>query len=257
MATLEVRGLTVRFGGLAAVRDVSFTAEQGRILGLIGPNGAGKSTTFNCISGIARPSAGSIKFDGAELAGERPHRIAARGIGRVFQHPELIPGFTVLDNLLLGCHRALRPGVLSEMLALPAMRRAEAEARQLALAALQEVGLEGDGRLLVSGLPYGHRKLIELARSLLTDLRFLLLDEPVAGLNEAEIERLAQVVLDVRRRRGIGVILVEHNMGLVSRLCDDVVVLDAGAVIARGTPQAVLRDPKVMVAYLGEEPAHA
>ena len=253
MATLSVAGLTVRFGGLTAVRDVSFGAESGRILGLIGPNGAGKSTLFNCISGITRPSSGSVMLDGTELAGRPAHRISALGIGRVFQHPELIPRFTVLENLMAGCHRALSYGLLAEMLTLPGMRRQEAAARERARAVLAELGLEAEAGQVVAGLPYGHRKLIELARSLLTELRFLLLDEPVAGLNDAEIDRLAEVVRAVRRRRGIGVILVEHNMGLVSRLCDEVVVLDAGAVIARGSPASVLRDPKVMVAYLGEE----
>jgi len=236
---------------------VSFEAESGRILGLIGPNGAGKSTLFNCISGIARPTQGSITLDGTELARLPPHRIAALGIGRVFQHPELIPGFTVLENLLLGCHRLLRHSLFSEILTLPSMRREEAEARHRAMEILAEVGLAAEAHHLVSSLPYGHRKLIEIARSLLGDLRFLLLDEPIAGLNEAEIERLAQVVLSVRRRRGIGIILVEHNMGLVSRLCDELVVLDAGAVIANGPPEAVLRDPRVMAAYLGEETADA
>jgi branched-chain amino acid transport system ATP-binding protein len=252
-----VTNLTVRFGGVVAVREVSFTARRGRILGLIGPNGAGKSTLFNCISGITRPSEGAIHLEGEQLAGRPPHRISALGIGRVFQHPELVPRFTVLDNLLLGCHRRLRYGMLAEMLTLPQMRRQERDAREQALATLAEVGLTADAGRRVATLPYGHRKLIELARSLLGDLRFLLLDEPVAGLNEAEVGRLAEVVLGQRARRGIGVVLVEHNMGLVSRLCDDVVVLDAGAVIATGSPDAVLRDPKVMAAYLGETDAHA
>ena len=257
MATLTVNALTVRFGGLTAVRDAGFTARTGRTLGLIGPNGAGKSTLFNCISGITRPTAGSITLDGAELAGLPSYKIAALGIGRVFQHPELIPRFSVLDNLLLGCHRALHYGLFAEMLTLPAMRRGEADARARALATLAEVGLEADAAQPVSRLPYGHRKLIELARALLTAPQFLLLDEPVAGLNESEIDRLAHIVQTVRATRGIGVILVEHNMGLVSRLCDDVVVLDAGAVIAHGAPDAVLRDPKVMIAYLGEDAGDA
>ncbi len=252
MATLNITALTVKFGGVTAVRDVTLGAQSARILGLIGPNGAGKSTLFNCISGIIRPTSGSITLAGHELAGQPTHRIAAAGIGRVFQNPELVPHFTVLENLLLGCHRDFSYGLVAEMLALPVARQQEAAARDRAVAVLAEVGLEGELQQIVARLPYGHRKLIELARSLLSAQKFLLLDEPVAGLNEAEIDRMAQTVLAVCRRRGIGVILVEHNMGLVSQLCDDVVVLDLGAVIARGSPQTVLKNPAVMVAYLGE-----
>jgi branched-chain amino acid transport system ATP-binding protein len=252
MATLNIQALTVKFGGVTAVRDVSFSADSERILGLIGPNGAGKSTLFNSICGIIKPTSGSITLDGSELAGRPTHRIAACGIGRVFQHPELVPHFTVLENLLLGCHRDFSYGLFSEIFCLPFARRQEAAARDRAAAVLTEVGLEGEMQQIAARLPYGHRKLIELARSLLSARKFLLLDEPVAGLNEAEIDRMAQTVLAVSRRRRLGVILVEHNMGLVSQLCDDLVVLDLGAVIARGSPATVLKNPAVMVAYLGE-----
>jgi ABC-type branched-subunit amino acid transport system ATPase component len=207
---------------------------------------------FNCISGIIRPTSGSITLDGNELAGRPTHQIAAAGIGRVFQHPELVPHYTVLENLLLGCHRDLSYGLVSEIFSLPLARRQEAAARDRAVTVLAEVGLEGELQQLVARLPYGHRKLVELARSLLSAQKFLLLDEPVAGLNEAEIDRMAQTVLGVCRRRGMGVILVEHNMGLVSQLCDDVVVLDLGGVIAHGSPATVLKSPAVMVAYLGQ-----
>ena len=253
MGTLAVNGLTVRFGGLAAVRDVSFVAGTGRVLGLIGPNGAGKSTLLNCLSGITRPNAGSVRVDGTELAGLPAHRIASLGLARVFQHPELVGDFTVLQNLLLGCHRGLGYGLLAEMAALPRARRAEADARARALSALDAVGLAAASVTRVALLPYGHRKLVEVARAVLTEPRFILLDEPVAGLNAQEIERLAQLVLSLRAERDLGIILVEHNMGLVARLCDDVVVLDAGIAIASGPPAAVLRDPKVMAAYLGDD----
>ncbi len=257
MSGLAITRLTVRFGGLTAVRDVGFTAAPGRILGLIGPNGAGKSTLLNCISGITRPSAGSIRLDGTELAGLSMHRIAARGIGRVFQHPELVAGFTALDTLRAGCHRDLHYGLLAELFALPAARRQEAAARHRALAALDAIGLAADADRDMALLPYGHRKLVDLARSLMAAPRFLLLDEPVAGLNDAEIDRLADMLRELRDVRGLGIVLVEHNMALVARLCDEVVVLDAGRVIAHDVPQAVLRDRAVMAAYLGEAPADA
>jgi branched-chain amino acid transport system ATP-binding protein len=252
VALIEIAGLSVAFGGVRAVRDVDLSAESGQILGLIGPNGAGKSTLLNCISGITRPNAGRIALDGQELTALPPHRIAGLGIGRVFQHPELIADRSVIENLLVGRHAALRYGILAELLSLCQARRQEAEARMAALAMLERLGIAVDPAAKIASLPYGHRKLLELGRALLTGARFLLLDEPVAGLDDAEIERLASLLLALRRELGLGIILVEHNMGLVSRLCDTAVVLDAGAVIARGTPAAVLRDPKVMAAYLGE-----
>jgi branched-chain amino acid transport system ATP-binding protein len=252
MAVIEITGLTVDFGGVRAVSEVDLTATTGRILGLIGPNGAGKSTLLNCISGITRPSAGRITLEGADLAALPPHRIAGLGIGRVFQQPELIGELTVLDNLLTGRHASLRYGILVELLALPAARRGEAAACAAARAMLDRLGIAVDPTARIASLAYGHRKLIELGRALLTGARFLLLDEPVAGLNDGEIERLAQLLLELRRELSLGIILVEHNMGLVTRLCDHVVVLDAGAVIARGSAADVLRDPKVMAAYLGE-----
>jgi branched-chain amino acid transport system ATP-binding protein len=161
----------------------------------------------------------------------------------------------LLENLTIASHLTLRYGIVAELLALPAVRAAEAAAREAALRMLQRLGLAMDAAAPVGRLPYGHRKLLEVGRALLTGARFLLLDEPVAGLNEAEIDRLARLVLDLKEELGLGVILVEHNMGLVSRLCDEAVVLDAGNVIARGPPEEVLHDPKVMAAYLGEEAA--
>jgi branched-chain amino acid transport system ATP-binding protein len=224
MALIEIRNLAVNFGGVQALRGVTLAATTGEIVGLIGPNGAGKSTLLNCICGFTRPTSGQGLLDGVDLFALPPHRIAALGIGRVFQQPELIADFTVMENLLIACHRILRYDIESEMLLLPR----------------------------VGSLPYGTRKLVELGRAVVTGARFLLLDEPVAGLNDAEIDRLAELVLDLRDQLGVGVILVEHNMGLVRRICDRVVVLDVGTVIAAGPPGEALRDPKVLTAYLGE-----
>jgi branched-chain amino acid transport system ATP-binding protein len=252
MPRIEIKDLSVNFGGVQALRGVSLAAATGEIVGLIGPNGAGKSTLLNCLSGITRPSSGRGFLDGTDLFALPPHRIAALGIGRVFQQPELVADFTVLDNLLVACHRAFGYDLVSEMLALPRARRREEAARDVADKVLDRLGLRDTKAIRVGSLPYGHRKLIELGRAVVSGAKFLLLDEPVAGLNDAEIDRLARLVLDLRDELGLGVILVEHNMGLVRRICDRVVVLDVGAVIASGTPETALRDPKVLTAYLGE-----
>lgn len=252
MPCLEIRGLTVDFGGIHALKEVSLSARTGQIVGLIGPNGAGKSTLLNCISGLTRPTKGEGRLDGTDLFSLSPHAVARLGIGRVFQHPEIMADMTAMDNLLVARNRYLKYGVLSELLALPSVRRQEAESRRAAEQVLARIGLPDIGSAHAGSLPYGHRKLLEVGRSLLLGATFLLLDEPVAGLNEQEIDRMAVLLAELRAGGGLGIILVEHNMGLVSRLCDHVVVLDTGKVIARGTPSEVLKDPGVLLAYLGE-----
>ena len=249
---LQVQSVSVSFGGVQAVRNVSFTVEPGRIVGLIGPNGAGKSSLLNCISGLSRPDAGSVMFGSKELVGLRPDQIAECGLGRVFQHPEVIGELSVLDNLLVACHRNLQFSVLSEMLGLPSVRQAEMKAREEVEKVARLVGLHESLQMNAASLPYGHRKLLELGRVILLGSKLLLLDEPIAGLNEAEIEQLAQLIMTLRSKGNLSVLLVEHNMGLVRQLCDEAVVLDAGQVIAQGTPEQVLNDPKVLLAYLGE-----
>jgi branched-chain amino acid transport system ATP-binding protein len=256
-AVLSVSSLSVSFGGVHALQDVSLTLAPGSIVGLIGPNGAGKSTLLNCISGISRPSAGTIQLGDTSLIGRRPDQIASLGLGRVFQHPQLIPELSVLENLMVASHRSLSYSVLSEMIGLPGVRRAEARARHEATQVAARVGLSQSLGMLTGSLPYGHRKLLELARVILMGARHLLLDEPIAGLNDAEIEHLGHVVLELQHDQGLSVLLVEHNMGLVRRLCNRVVVLDAGRVIAEGTADEVLSDPRVLLAYLGEVPADA
>jgi branched-chain amino acid transport system ATP-binding protein len=249
---LQVKSVSVSFGGVQAVRNVSFTVEPGRIVGLIGPNGAGKSSLLNCISGLSRPDTGSVMFGSKELVGLRPDQIAECGLGRVFQHPEVIGEMSVLDNLLVACHRKLQFSVLSEMLGLPSVRQAELKAREEVEKVAQLVGLHESLQMNVASLPYGHRKLLELGRVILLGSKLLLLDEPIAGLNESEIEQLAQLIMNLRSNGNLSILLVEHNMGLVRQLCDEAVVLDAGQVIAQGTPEQVLNDPKVLLAYMGE-----
>ena len=251
-ATLAVQSLGVDFGGVRALQDVTLSVVAGQIVGLIGPNGAGKSTLLNCVSGITRPTTGTVRLGDTELGGLRPDQIVAMGLGRVFQHPQVIAELSVLDNLLVASHRRLGFSVLAEMIGLPAVRRAEDAARAEALAVARRIGLAGSLDVLTGSLPYGHRKLLELGRVILMGARLLLLDEPIAGLNEGEIEHLTDLVLALRTERSLSILLVEHNMGLVRRLCDRAVVLDAGQVIAEGTPDAVLNDPRVLLAYLGE-----
>jgi len=253
MARLSVENVSVDFGGIHALRDVSFELESGAIVGLIGPNGAGKSTLLNCVSGITRPTQGRVRLDDAVLSALPPATVAGCGIGRVFQHPELVVDLSVRENLLIACHRSLGYGLVSELLKLPNVWRAERAAARSVEEVLDRLGLSDSAELAIRNLPYGHRKLVDLGRALLMDIRFLLLDEPIAGLNDAEVGKLRDLLLRLRQELGLGILVVEHNMPFVSSLCDRLVVLDLGQLIANGPPADVLRDPRVMASYLGED----
>jgi branched-chain amino acid transport system ATP-binding protein len=252
MARLAIETISVDFGGIHALRDVSFEVESGSIVGLIGPNGAGKSTLLNCISGITRPTKGCVRLGDTVLSHLSSANVAGCGIGRVFQHPELVLDLSVRENLLIACHRALRYGLVSELLMLPNVWRAERAAARKVTQMLDGLGLSDSAELAVRNLPYGHRKLVDLGRALLMDIRFLLLDEPIAGLNDVEVGKLRDLLLRLRAELGLGILVVEHNMTFVSQLCDRLVVLDLGELIANGAPAAVLGDPRVMASYLGE-----
>jgi branched-chain amino acid transport system ATP-binding protein len=252
MIRLAIEDVSVNFGGVHALRDVTFALEAGSIVGLIGPNGAGKSTLLNCISGITRPTRGRVRLDDKILSTMAPASIARCGIGRVFQHPDLVVELTVRENLLIACHCSLGYGAISELLMLPSARIAERAADDRVAAMLGRLGISDSAETKVRNLPYGHRKLIDLGRALLMDINFLLLDEPIAGLNDSEVSRLGELLLALRKEFGLGILVVEHNMPFVSRLCDRLVVLDLGALIANGAPAEVLNDPKVMSSYLGE-----
>jgi branched-chain amino acid transport system ATP-binding protein len=253
MARLSIEDVSVDFGGIHALRDVSFDLDSGAIVGLIGPNGAGKSTLLNCVSGITRPTKGRVRLDDAVLSALPPATVASRGIGRVFQHPELVVDLSVRENLQIACHRSLRYDLASEFLKLPHVRAAERAAGRRVDEVLDRLGLSDSGEVTIRNLPYGHRKLVDLGRALLMDISFLLLDEPIAGLNDAEVTRLRDLLLRLRADLGLGILVVEHNMSFVSQLCDRLVVLDLGQLIANGAPAEVLRDPKVMASYLGED----
>ncbi len=255
---LCVRGLGRRFGGLVAVSDYRLDLAAGELVGLIGPNGAGKTTVFNLLSGALAPDAGSIRLRGREVAGWPPHRIARLGLARTFQTVRLFGELSVVGNVMTGMHVRHGRGLLATVLDLPAFRRAEEEIRERAHALLDELGLAEHADRPAGSLPYGIQRLVEIARALATEPALLLLDEPAAGMNPAETGRLGGLLQRLRARRGLALLLVEHDMRLVMRVCERIQVLDHGRLIAEGPPDAVRTDPAVLEAYLGRRrPAHA
>jgi branched-chain amino acid transport system ATP-binding protein len=248
---LSVRDLSVRFGGVLAVNKVGFDVMPGEVFTLIGPNGAGKTTVFNLISRIYEPTSGQMVFNGQPLDRVAPHQVAVMGIARTFQNIELFEHATVLQNLLIGRHIRRRTSVWSEMLFLPQVRNTERETRRKVEEVIELLDLQHYRDALVAGLPYGVRKVVELARALCTQPKLLLLDEPSSGLNVEETGDMAFWIEDIRRDLGVTILMVEHDMGLVSKVSDRVLAMNQGTVLALGDPASVQADPAVIEAYLG------
>ena len=252
---LRLENVTIRFGGLVAVQGLNLSVQEGELVGLIGPNGAGKTTVFNMITGQYTPTEGAIYFDGRPIHGWPPHRITALGIARTFQNIRLFQGLSVLENVLVGLHVRRKAGLWSAFLPTRARLHEERAMREEAFALLEAVGLAAYAAEPAHSLPYGQQRRLEIARALATRPRLLLLDEPAAGMNPEEMRQLMDFIRDIRQRFKLTILLIEHHMQMVMNICQRITVLDYGVAIAEGTPAEIQRNPRVIAAYLGEEPA--
>lgn len=259
MSLLEARDISIAFGGLRALDSVGFAVDPGEVLAIIGPNGAGKTTLFNIVTGLYRAQAGEVRLDGREVTGLPPHALAARGLARTFQNLQIFFRMSALENVMVGRHLKERRRLWAELLGLPSVLRENRESRERARELLAFVGLAERAEEAAAALPYGALKRLEIARALACEPKVLMLDEPAAGCNPVETEEIDRLIVAIARR-GVAVVLVEHDMKLVMRISDRVLVLDQGRVLAEGTPQQVRSDPRVIEAYLGRhglETAHA
>src|SRR3954451_24087244 len=250
---LSASGVTMQFGGLRALNDVSFDLQQGQIIGLIGPNGAGKTTLFNCLTGLYAPTSGTVALRGEQLP-QDPALVTEKGVARTFQNIRLFPSMTAEENVLVGRHVRMKQGPLSSLLHGPKFKRSEAEARERTQELLEFVGLSRFSDELARNLPYGDQRRLEIARALATDPAVLLLDEPTAGMNAQETEATRQLILTIRNDFGVSVVVIEHDTKFIFTLCDRVLVLVQGKLLVEGTPDEVRGDPRVIEAYLGAPP---
>ena len=251
MSLLTLENVTLKFGGLTAVNNLSMQVEEGQVFALVGPNGAGKSTVFNLISRLYMPVSGKISFAGTDLLGLAPDEVPSLGIARTFQNIELFDQATVLENLLVGRHRHRSTNLVQQMFHTPAVRSEERAHREAVEEVIDFLDLQPYRNSRIAGLPYGVRKVVEVGRALASKPRLLLLDEPASGLSVEETQNMRWWIDDIRRQMGITVLMVEHDMGLVSKVCDKVLALADGAMLAQGTPAEVQSHPAVIEAYLG------
>ena len=252
MAMLEVTSLGISFGGLRAVDELSMKIEKGGLVGLIGPNGAGKTTVFNMLTGVYRPTDGGIRLDGQNLVGKKPHEICKLGVARTFQNIRLFSNLTVLDNVKTGLHNEITYSLAESLFHIGSYRKKERQMDERAMELLGVFGLESVADYKAANLPYGKQRKLEIARALATDPKLLLLDEPAAGMNPNETGELMETIELVRKKFGVTVLLIEHDMKLVSGICEYLYVLNFGRLLAEGTPSEVLQNQEVVTAYLGE-----
>ncbi|GHU65287.1 ABC transporter ATP-binding protein [Clostridia bacterium] len=248
---LEINDLGIQFGGLTALEHVTFSLDPGEIVGLIGPNGAGKTTVFNLITGIYAPTTGSVYLGGTKLNGRRTFRIFQSGVARTFQNIRLFKKLTVLDNVRIAAHNQMKYNPLTGALRLPEYWREEADITAKSMSMLDTFGLAEHADTIASSLPYGQQRRLEIARALISGPKLLLLDEPAAGMNPTETQALMTTIRQVRNRFGVAILLIEHDMRLVMGICERLVVLDYGQVIAKGTPAEIRANERVVKAYLG------
>lgn len=257
MTLLNAKNLTIKFGGLTAVSDFSLNISNNDLVGLIGPNGAGKTTIFNMLTGVYAPTSGTIEFNGELIQGIKPYEITKKRIARTFQNIRLFKNLTVLDNVKISFDYNVKYNLLHSIFRLPKFHKEEAEIEEKALEILKVFNLHGKRDELACNLPYGEQRRLEIARALATEPKLLLLDEPAAGMNPQETHELMGLINWVRDEFKIAILLIEHDMKLVMGVCETIIVVDYGKVIAKGTPDEIKNNPKVIEAYLGEEVAHA
>ena len=251
-AMLEVKNLGISFGGLRAVNEVDMTIEKGCLYGLIGPNGAGKTTFFNLLTGVYKPNTGNVLLDGKDITAKSTIEINKEGIARTIQNIRLFKGISVLDNVKVGLHNDHKYSTLAGIFRTPSYRRVEKDMDEKAMELLKVFGLDGQADYLASNLPYGKQRKLEIARAMATNPKLLLLDEPAAGMNPNETQELMDTIHFVRDHFGMTILLIEHDMKLVSGICEELTVLNFGEVLAQGKTSDVLSDPQVITAYLGE-----